>query len=499
MVDNKNIPLLEMNGITKRFPGVVALNNVDLQLNNGEVLALLGENGAGKSTLLKILAGAYMMDSGEIYIEGQKQNFKNPLDAFKVGISVIYQELNYFNDLTIAENIFVGRMPKNKFGLIDLTELYSLSKKVLGKMGLDINPKLLMNSLATAERQMIEIAKAISKEMKILVMDEPTAALNDVESENLIKTVKNLASSGIGIIYISHRIEELFLVSDKIEVLRDGEKIGVYDTRNITRDKLVKAMVGRTISDMYPKRDIKIRETVLEVKGLTNEYIKDISFSVRAGEILGVFGLLGSGRTKLCEALFGIKSYVSGSITINGESVKIKSPSHAKKVGLAYVPSARKIEGLILIQTVRENFSTAIIDKLSKYLLIRKKIEEKNAKKWVKNLSVITPGIETAIESLSGGNQQKVVIGKWLETEPKVIILNDPTRGVDVGAKVEIYNIIGNLCEQGMGVIFISSEQPEILALSDRIIVMSEGRLTGKFSKEEFSAEKILYSAIRSR
>ena len=354
-----------------------------------------------------------------------------------------------------------------------------------------------MKELSSAEKQMVEIAKAIAKEeILILIMDEPTSALNDVESENLIKTVKQLASSGITVIYISHRIEELFLVSDRIEVLRDGKKIGVYDTKNATKEELVKAMVGRTIVEMYPKVEIKIGNKVLEVNQLTNNDIKDITFNVRAGEILGVFGLLGSGRTKLCESLFGIRSAISGSIIINGKEVKIKSTSHAKNAGFAYVPNERKSEGLILMQSVKENLSTAIIDKLSKYLVINRRLEEQNAKKWVKDLSIVTPTIETIIESLSGGNQQKVVIGKWLETKPKVIILNDPTRGVDVGAKVEIYKIMEDLCKQGVAIILISSEQLEILALSDRIIIMNEGRLTGEFRREEFSAEKILNAAI---
>ncbi len=488
--------LLKMKGITKHFPGVLALDNVGLEVDSGEVLAILGENGAGKSTMLKILAGAFTPDKGEIFIDGEKQRIKIPSDAQKAGVSIIYQELNYYDELTVAENIFVGRMPKNKAGIVKWKESRRLAKKALEKVNLDISPKRLMKELSTAEKQLVEIAKAISKEMRILVMDEPTAALNDTEVDNLIKIIKHLAGQGIAIIYISHRIEELFLVSDKVEVLRDGKFIGVYETAKVTRGELVKLMVGREIAQMYPKKDIERGRKLLEVEDLNSEFVKDINFHVNAGEILGIFGLMGSGRTHLCEALFGVSKTTSGTLSMEGKKIKFKNPKSAKKAGLAYVPSERKNEGLILMHSVKYNLSTAIIEKMKKFVFIDQKREKANAKKWVKELKVDTPSIDNKIESLSGGNQQKVVLGKWLETKPEVIIMNEPTRGVDVGAKVEIYTIMEELCEKGMGVVLISSEQPEILALSDRIIVMCEGRFNGEFSREEFTSEGILHCAI---
>jgi len=488
--------LLEMKGICKRFSGVIALNNVDLKLERGQVLALLGENGAGKSTLLKILSGAYIADEGEIYINGEKQNYKNPLDAIDAGVSIIYQELNYYNDFTVAENIFVGRLPKYKSGLINWKKLNADAKEVLNKLGVKIDPKTIMKKLTTAEKQMVEIAKSISKKMDILVMDEPSAALSDEEVNNLIEIIKQLANTGIGIVYISHRLEELFMVSDKVQVLRDGEYIDTFDTDKTDRDELVKAMVGRSIDDMYPKRELPIGDVIFEVKDLSSHAIKDISFNVRSGEILGVFGLMGSGRTNLCESIFGLDKSTSGTVIVNGKYVNIKSPSDAKKAGLAYVPSERKTEGLIMIQSVRENLSSAILDKVKKLGIIRKRQEEENARKWVNNLSIKTPKIDSIIETLSGGNQQKVVLGKWLETNPSMIILNEPTRGIDVGAKVEIYQLMEKLCEEGLGVLFISSEQPELLGLADRIIVMCEGELTGCMSRNEFCCEGLLNYAI---
>jgi ABC-type sugar transport system ATPase subunit len=489
-------PLLEMNGITKRFPGVLALHNVDLQLRKGEVLGLLGENGAGKSTLLKILSGAYHADRGEIFIEGAKRHFKTPLDAAVAGVSIIYQELYYYNDLTVAENIFVGRLPRNRLGMVQWPRLYAQAREVLDGLGVQIDPKVPQRQLTTAEKQLVEISKAISRNMKILVMDEPTAALNDAEVTKLFVIIKKLAKSGIGVVYISHRIEELFDLADRVQVLRDGEKIGVFEIATTSKGELVQAMVGREIADMYPKRGVPIGGVALEVNDLGNDFLRRISFFVKEGEILGVFGLMGSGRTNLCETLFGVQKAHSGTITIGGKKVAIRSPQEAKKVGLAYVPSERKTEGLILIQTVRENLSTAIIRRLQRIFFIQQKKERDNALRWVKELSVATPGIEGIVESLSGGNQQKVVIGKWLETRPRVIVLNEPTRGVDVGAKVEIYAIIERLCEQGMAVVLISSEQPEILALADRIMVMCEGRVTGCLAREHFSPAALMHLAI---
>ena len=487
---------LLMKNISKGFPGVQALSKVDLELKKGEILGLLGENGAGKSTLIKILSGAYYADSGKIFIDYELQNFKTPHDAQLAGVSIIYQELNYYDELSVGENIFVGRLPKTKMRFVDWKKLNRLAKEQLTKLGLNIDPKKKMSQLTTAEKQLVEIAKAISREMKILVMDEPTAALNDEEVTRLIKNIKQLATEGISIVYISHRLEEIFLVSNRVEVLRDGRRVGVFETQLTNKAELVKAMVGREISEMYPKRSISLGDTLIDIQGIGNDHIKDITFSTRRGEILGVFGLMGSGRTKLCEALFGIDKIVSGTVTVNGKELTIHSPRDAKRAGIAYVPSERKSEGLILKQSVRENFSTAIIHKIKKLMFIMRNTEQENAKKWVRELSISTPTIETFVELLSGGNQQKVVLGKWLETKPQVIILNEPTRGIDVGAKVEIYSIIEDLCDEGLAVILVSSEQPEILALSDRIVVLCEGKMTGILQKDEYSPERLMQYAI---
>jgi ABC-type sugar transport system ATPase subunit len=444
---------------------------------------------------LKILSGAYFADEGEIRIEGEIQNFKVPLDAARAGVSIIYQELNYLDELTVGENIFIGRLPKTRAGFVNWKKINRDATEVLEKHGVHIDPKKLIKKLTTAEKQLVEIVKAMSRKMKILVMDEPTAALNDEEVIHLVERIKQLAETGIGVVYISHRLEEVYMVSHKVMVLRDGEKIGEYQTDSTSRNQLVKAMVGREISEMYPKREIPIGDIIFEIKALNSSHLKEIDFTVRSGEILGVFGLMGSGRTKLCEALFGLSKVDSGHIFVEGKRVSVKSPADAKVKGLAYVPSERKTEGLIMMQTVRENFSTAILNKLKRIIFLNRSGEEDVAKKWIKDLEVVTPGVNTPIESLSGGNQQKVVLGKWLETGPNIIILNEPTRGVDVGAKVEIYAIIEDLCEQGMGVILISSEQPEILALSDRIVVMYAGRVTACLTKDEFSSETLLHYA----
>ena len=489
--------LLKLTGITKQFPGVLALDNVDLELRRNEILAIAGENGAGKSTLIKILSGAYQPDQGEIVLDGVKYSFKTPRSAANAGVSIIYQELNYFNDLSVAENIFVGRLPKYRSGVINWKKLYSDARNVLQELGVDINPKKNIRSLSVAEKQLVEIAKAISKNMKILVMDEPTSALNDSEINILLRLIKNIASSETSVIYVSHRLDEVFEIADRVMVMRDGKRIDVLDAKTTTKNKLVSLMVGRDIKDMYPKTAIDIGDTVLQVDNITNEYIQNISFEVKAGEIYGIYGLLGSGRSELCRALFGVDKIHSGQISIDGEPVKIRSPRDAIRKGLAYIPSERKAEGLVLIQSVRENLITASLkDFVNKLNIIQAKKEIANANKWVDGLTIKTPGINTIVMSLSGGNQQKVVLGKWMQVGPKVLIMNEPTRGIDVGAKTEIYKLIESFCEQGLSVIMISSEMEEILALSDRIMVMSDGKKAGELSENEATQEKLLHYAI---
>ncbi|MHC1771410.1 MAG: sugar ABC transporter ATP-binding protein [Flexilinea sp.] len=491
--------LLRMQGITKQFPGVMALDKVDLELYKGEVLAVLGENGAGKSTLLKILSGVYTQDSGDIFIEDKKMHYRSPVDALLTGVSIIYQELNYYNDLTVAENIYIGRFPKSSFATVNWNKLFIDSEKVLNQLKVNIDPHTVVRNLSTAEKQLVEIARAISqKGMKILVMDEPTSALSDTEVESLLTLVRNIAETGIGVIFISHRLDELFKVADRVQVLRDGKNVGEFFLQETTREELVHAMVGRDISAMYPRKEIAPGKVILEVKGLTNKTLKDISFNVHASEILGVFGLMGAGRTEMCQVIFGASSMTSGEILVDGKAINSNLPSDAMRAGIAYVPNERKTEGLILCQTVKENLITAVINKFvqGNRIVMDRQREKENAEKWVDELSISTPNTNTVIESLSGGNQQKVVLGKWLETKPKVILLNEPTRGIDVGAKVEIYKIIEDFCEQGMAVVLVSSEQTEIMALTDRCIVLCEGRLTGMLKTSEYSQERLMHYAI---
>ena len=489
--------VLKMTGITKTFPGVYALDGVDLELYRGEVLALLGENGAGKSTLLKVLSGVYTPDAGEIYVNGTKKVFKEPADAAAEGIRIIYQEINSYDELTVAENIFVNNEPK-KGGLVDWKEMNSRAEALLKRLNVDIEPTRIVGSLSTAQKQLIEIARALANDIRILVMDEPTSALSDTEVDALLKLVKELAKEGISVIYISHKLDELYTVATRVQIMRDGKRVGVRMLAQTPQEELVRLMVGREIRDMYPKVEIPQGETVLEVQNLTNQKIHDISFEVHAGEILGIFGLMGAGRTELCKAIFGAAPVESGEIRMHGKRVKIQNVSDAKKCGLAYLPNDRKAEGLLLQQTIRDNFASALIDRFTvcKGLIVDNQAITKNAENWVKKLNVSTPTIYKEAGALSGGNQQKVVVGKWLETNPDVIILNEPTRGIDVGAKVEIYTLMEELCKDGMAVVFVSSEQAELFGVADRIVVLSEGKKTGELTREQFDAEKLMQLAI---
>ena len=489
--------VLKMTGITKTFPGVYALDGVDLELYRGEVLALLGENGAGKSTLLKVLSGVYTPDAGEIYVNGTKKVFKEPADAAAEGIRIIYQEINSYDELTVAENIFVNNEPK-KGGLVDWKEMNSRAEALLKRLNVDIEPTRIVGSLSTAQKQLIEIARALANDIRILVMDEPTSALSDTEVDALLKLAKELAKEGISVIYISHKLDELYTVATRVQIMRDGKRVGVRMLAQTPQEELVRLMVGREIRDMYPKVEIPQGETVLEVQNLTNQKIHDISFEVHAGEILGIFGLMGAGRTELCKAIFGAAPVESGEIRMHGKRVKIQNVSDAKKCGLAYLPNDRKAEGLLLQQTIRDNFASALIDRFTvcKGLIVDNQAITKNAENWVKKLNVSTPTIYKEAGALSGGNQQKVVVGKWLETNPDVIILNEPTRGIDVGAKVEIYTLMEELCKDGMAVVFVSSEQAELFGVADRIVVLSEGKKTGELTREQFDAEKLMQLAI---
>lgn len=490
--------LLEMKEICKGFPGVKALQGINLELSKGEILALLGENGAGKSTLLKVLSGVYMPDSGEIFIEGEKQNFKKPADAAAKGIGIIYQELNFYNELTVAENIFAGKLPKKGKISIDIEYMNRTAANAFDRLGVKLNPTRLMKELSTAEKQLVEIARALVSETKILVMDEPTSALNDVEVHSLLKLMKDLSKEGLGIIYISHKLDELYAVADRVQVMRDGRNIGTLPMKQADRDELIRMMVGRQIEDMYPKEAVPIGDIVMEVANISNKKLKDISFNVRAGEILGVFGLMGAGRTEMCKTIFGASRMDKGEIKKFGKTIRIRSVSDAKKHKIAYLPNDRKAEGLILTQPIKDNLASSMIDEFSKLggIITDHRRVKTNAEKWSGRLKISAPDINTTVGTLSGGNQQKVVMGKWLETEPDVIILNEPTRGIDVASKAEIYKLIETLCKGGMAVIMVSSEQTEILSLTDRTIVMCEGRITGELRREEYTPERLMKYAL---
>jgi ABC-type sugar transport system ATPase subunit len=489
--------ILKMTGITKRFPGVVALDNVDLELRGGEVLALVGENGAGKSTLLKIISGAYIKDEGAIEYEGKILDEYTPQQAIDMGISIIYQELDNYVPLSVTENILVNALPeKGKFKRIDWKKAKEIANAAIIKITDEIDVDLPIGEYSAAKQQMVEIAKALNRHMRVLIMDEPTSALNRVETETLLKLIRKIAETGVAIAYISHRMDEIFKVADKIQVMRDGKKVALYEAKETNQTQVITQMVGRELAEMYPHTQAKKGEIILEVKGLTAGVAKNVSLKLHRGEILGLFGLMGAGRTSVARALFGDLAVREGEIFIKGKKAAYDSPDKAIRYGIAYVPSERKTEGLMLIHDVRFNTCISVIDKLMEKCKLNMKKENEISKRWIKKLNIKTPSASTVVESLSGGNQQKVVIGKWLETNPDILILNDPTRGIDVGAKKEIYELMEELCEMGIGIIMISSELQEMLAMSDRMLVMCEGRVAGEVQKEGASQESLMKLAV---
>lgn len=497
-----DLPILRMRGIRKAFPGVQALDGVDFEVNAGEVMALVGENGAGKSTLIKILAGAHTADEGSIEIENQPVHISSPRHSQQLGVAVIYQELNLAEQVSVAENIFVGREYRNRLGLVDFKAMSEKSKMWLDMLHIDVDPKIEVRRLGIARKQMVEIAKALSLDASIIVMDEPTSSLPTVttspaeknEVEVLLEMITNLRERGKAVIYISHRMNEIFRISDRITVLRDGRLVGVKNTSETNPDEIVAMMVGRNLEDLYgPPQALRYGEIVLEVKNLSQTgRLHDIGFHVRSGEILGVAGLVGAGRTEMAKAVFGVDRMDTGNIFVNGRSVNIRSPRDAIRAGLGYLPEDRKLQGLFLRMAIRLNITAAIIDRVSRYGFIQHKKEESLSRQYVRQLNIRTPSIDQFVRNLSGGNQQKVVIAKWLAAQPKVLIMDEPTRGVDVGAKMEIYSLMHEMAKQGMAVVMISSELPEILGMSDRIIVLREGRLAGELTREEASEEKIM-------
>lgn len=489
--------MIEMTGINKSFNGNAVLKDVQFNLKDGEIHALMGENGAGKSTLMKILSGIYIKDSGEIKVDGETVHFKSIKDAEKYGIVVIHQELNILPDLTVAENLFLGKeQTYGKLGILKNKAMDKEATKLLDKLGLHVSPKTRAGDLSVGKQQIIEIAKAIASDAKYIVMDEPTAALTDREIKTLFKTIRELKEKGISFVYISHRMEEIFSICDRITILRDGQYIGERNISETNFDEIVAMMVGRQLGQRFPERKCKIGDVKLEVRNFTiKDLFENISFQVRKGEVVGVAGLMGAGRTELVETIFGYRKAESGKILIDGKEVKIKSPFDAMKHNIGYVTEDRKTKGLVLDFSIQENVSLANLKKVSSSGVVNKGREQALVKKYIEQLKIRTSSPKQSVNSLSGGNQQKVVLAKWLGTEPEILILDEPTRGVDIGAKKEIYQIINNLAESGVAILMISSELPEIIGMADRVIVMHEGKLTGEVQKADMTQELIMHYA----
>ena len=495
-------PVLQMQGIRKAFPGVQALDGVDFEVRPGEVMALMGENGAGKSTLIKILSGAHSADEGQVFIKDQPVKITTPKDAQDLGVAVIYQELNLAESVSIAENIFVGREFRNRFGFVDSRSMNAHAREWLQTLHIDIDPRMMVRKLGIARKQMVEIAKALSLDASIIVMDEPTSSLPTATSkptelnevEVLLELITKLRDQGKAIIYISHRMGEVFRISDRITVLRDGKLVGVRNTAETNPDEIVAMMVGRKLEDLYGVRsEAPIGDKVLEVRGLNQAgKLYDINFNVKAGEILGLAGLIGAGRTETAMAVFGAGKRESGEILIDNHPVTIRNPQDAIKAGVGYVPEDRKLQGLFLKMAIRLNISAADLSQVSRSGFLRFNADRELSSKYVKQLNIRTPSIEQRARNLSGGNQQKVVIAKWLAVHPKVLILDEPTRGVDVGAKIEIYNLMHEMASQGIALVMISSELPEILGMSDRVLVLREGHAMGELTRAEATEEKIM-------
>lgn len=503
---NLKHPVLNMQGISKTFSRVTVLKNVKIELYPGEVHALMGENGAGKSTFMKILAGIHQPDQngGEIYYKGQPVLWKDPIDARNKGISVIHQELNLSPNLTISENILMGtKFPRNSLGMVKWDEVHERAQRVLDSMGSSLNPRQLVSTLSVAQQQMVEIARALSFKAEVLIMDEPTASLTDKEIIKLFDIIHDLKKQGVAIVYISHRMEEIFKISNRYTVLRDGEWIASGPIEETDPDHLVKLMVGRDLKDLFNRtkafNPYRKKDTpVLELRNISDKkVVKNVSFKVYPGEIVGLAGLVGAGRTELVRAIFGASNLTNGEIYVDDKLVKINSPIDAISNGIAHVPESRKEQGLFLSMSVKENILMAELKKHSKSGVVRWKDVNATADRYIKELSIKIASPEQPVSNLSGGNQQKAVIARWLSISPKVLLLDEPTRGVDIGAKTEIHKIISKLADEGLAVLMISSELPEVLGISDRILVMSEGRLTGELSRKEATQEKIMYFATK--
>jgi L-arabinose transport system ATP-binding protein len=495
----KKITSLKLTHISKAFPNVQALDDVSLEIHPGEILAFLGENGAGKSTLLKILSGTYQPDSGTITLDGAAITLPNPGSAHRAGIRVIYQEPEIIPWVGVPENIWVGALPK-RYGFIDRSKLNQLARQSLKKYGFEqaLPIDLMGNNLSSAQRQLVEIMRALKSGVRILALDEPTSSLSDDEVERLFTLVRKLRDEGVAIIYVSHRLNEIRQLCDRVAILRDGKLITVQPVSELTENEIVRLMVGRDLSDVFQRHVGKSQPKVFEVKHLNSNWHHDINFYVNAGEIVGFSGLIGAGRTELAKVIFGVYRKTSGQMFLMGEEVDIRRPDQAIAKGIGFAPEDRKREGLILIRSVLENASIAILRSLSRFHFIRTRLERDLVSGYIKKLRVQTPSIDQAVGKLSGGNQQKVVLARWLASKPKLLILDEPTRGIDVGAKAEIYGLLDELANQGIAIIVISSDLPEMLGLADRIYVMQHGVFTGELSREEATEEKVLELAMAS-
>lgn len=488
--------LLQAVGITKEFPGTRALDGVSIELETGEIHAIMGENGAGKSTLMKILTGSNTADEGEIRFEGSIVNPSTPQEALALGIAIVHQELSLVPPLTVAENIFPGRLPTNLLGMVRYGELFRRAEAVLKKLNVAIDPRTVVENLSIANQQLVEITKALSLNCKVLILDEPTSALTDSEATTLLTFLRRLAQEGVGILYISHKIKEVFTVADRVTVLRDGKYVGTENIRDITPDHVIRMMVGRELGDLYPPKSENIGEPFFEARSirLPGATARN-SFTLHKGEILGIAGLLGSGRSELARAIFGVDPRAGGEIILNGTRLTIHSSRQAIQQGLGYLPEDRKAAGLFLEMSLKLNMAAAVVREVSRSGFLVPAKERALAERYISQLNISTPNVEQEVRRLSGGNQQKTLVAKWLAIQPKILIVDEPTRGIDVGAKKEIYFLLRRLAESGVGVIMISSELPEILGMSDRILVMHEGEIVAEFPASYATEENIIHAA----
>lgn len=488
--------ILRMQDIRKTFPGVVALDNVNLDVRSGTVHSLMGENGAGKSTLMKCLIGMYTPDKGTVELAGDIVRFKDTKDGLEHGISMIHQELSPVPEMMVAENIWLGREPRGRLGLLSPSAMFRKTRELFDEWKIDIDPRARMKDLTVSKQQMVEIAKAISYDAKIIIMDEPTSAIPEREVAHLHGMIKRLTDFGVAIIYITHKMDEVFKISDDITVFRDGKHVGSYPAKELDRDKLIKLMVGRELTDLFPKEEAEIGEVVLSVQGLNRgTVVKDVSFELHRGEILGLAGLMGAGRTEVLETIFGIEKADSGEVVLNGKALRIKQPSDAIRAGMALLTEDRKLNGIMGVLSVRDNITAAALPRYSPRGVLHVGEMRKDSEEQREKLRIKTPSLNQLIKNLSGGNQQKALISRWLLTVPDVLMIDEPTRGIDVGAKSEIHRLMSMLAQQGKAIIMVSSELPEVLGMSDRILVMHEGRISGELSREEASQESVMHLA----